>query len=140
MGEFFAKPQILAKVIQAVRVKSKLFPRDLDGIDGFIGGWRVKAMGNEAGADFLDVELVAVVADQYVRFVKQLPEIGAEGFVRVFVLLVTPIIAERPCVDFLLAKPFVGKAENVPRLLVLDYVLLVVAPYPRQIRGGFDVE
>lgn len=97
-------------------------------------------MGNEAGADFLNIELVAVVADQYVRFVKQLPKIGAEGFVRIFVFLVAPIIAERPCVDFLLTKPLVGKAENMPRLLVLDYVLLVVTPYPRQIRGGFNIE
>lgn len=33
VGEFFAKPQILAKIIQAVRVKAKLFPRYLDGIN-----------------------------------------------------------------------------------------------------------
>ena len=76
MGKLPAKSEIGAEVVKSVGDEGELGAGNFEGIDGLIRGRGTKAMLDKPSVGFLDVESVAVMANNNIGFIKQSMEIA----------------------------------------------------------------
>jgi hypothetical protein len=117
MRKLPSKSEISSEVVKSVGYECKLGSGNLESIDGLIRRRRFEAMLDEPGIAFLDVELIAVVANNNIGFIEQGVEIADEIPVVLYIFLEAFVIREGFGGDFLLALPFVGEGKDVPGFL-----------------------
>lgn len=77
-------------------------------------------MVQKARVGFFDIEFIAIVSNDNVRLVIEIPEIAHKHSVVLPIPLETGVVGEGSRVHLLFAIPFERKAENVPTTLKVD--------------------
>src|SRR5262245_22968393 len=109
MGELPAELEVATEVVQPVTVELEMFLRDLECVDRSIRAWRPHVVCNETGVCLPDVESIAVVGNDDVGLVEELPQVPHKGLVVLWILLVSGIVRQGADLGPLLAQPLVGE-------------------------------
>ena len=98
-------------------------------------------MSDETGIRFADVEFVAVVPDDNIGTVEELPQLLHDVVIVLDVLLVRLLeIGDGDALSDAVDFPPIRDTENVPRANVLDHILFIVAPNVSQVGCRFEIE
>ncbi len=65
---------------------------------------------------FFDVEAVAIVGDDNIRFIIKLPQFYDERFIVLPIFAESGIVWERTSADFSITVPLIRKRENIPAM------------------------
>jgi hypothetical protein len=123
--ELATAAEIPADVIELIAVELSNFAAYLEGIEGFKGTWWAYPMHYESSLDFFNIEGIAVMRDDYIGFIQDLPKVSAEMRVACFGGLVRWIVGEAIRLDRFVPLPEHGKAEQEGIALDPDYILNV---------------
>ncbi len=89
-----ATAEIPPDIIELIAVEFEFFACYLKGVNGLKGTWWREAIDDKTSPDFLYVEGIAVMRDDYIRLIKNLPQVSAEMRVACFTGLVRWVVRE----------------------------------------------
>jgi hypothetical protein len=86
VGDLAPLPEIPADVVELVAIELEDAAGDLQRVDRLVGARRLEAVDDEAAVDLLDVECVAVVRADNVRFIQERMKNAAKSLIIVCLL------------------------------------------------------